>query len=94
LQDDEIIPLLHSLRRPTFFTRDLRFFTRDTPHARYCIVTLAVGQNEVASFIRRLLRHSEFDSDASRMGTMIAVSHVGLRVRRLHVEESEISWLP
>lgn len=52
MKDDEIIPLLHSLRQPTFFTRDLRFYERETPHAGYCIVTLAVGQNEVASFAR------------------------------------------
>ena len=25
MKDDEIIPFLHSLRRPTFFTRDLGF---------------------------------------------------------------------
>jgi hypothetical protein len=28
MKDDEIIPLLHSLRRPTFFTRDLGFYER------------------------------------------------------------------
>ncbi|MGH2541569.1 MAG: hypothetical protein ACRDIB_02150, partial [Ardenticatenaceae bacterium] len=29
IKDDEIIPLLHDLRRPTFFTLDSGFFSRD-----------------------------------------------------------------
>ncbi len=26
MKDDEVIPLLHSLHQPTFFTRDLQFY--------------------------------------------------------------------
>ena len=29
LQDEEIIPFLHHLRRPTFFTRDRGFYRRE-----------------------------------------------------------------
>ena len=81
----QIIPLLHSLRRPTFFTRDLGFYERNLCHPQYCLVCMAVGQYEAAAFARRLLRHPEFDTQARRMGTVIRVSRGGLRVWRLHV---------
>jgi hypothetical protein len=93
IKDHEIIPFLHSLRRPTFFTRDLGFYERRLCHAQYCLVCMAVGQYETATFIRRLLRHSEFSTQAKRMGAVIRVSHSGLRVWRLHAEEEvALSW--
>jgi hypothetical protein len=90
MKDDEIIPLLHSLRRPTFFTRDLGFYERNLCHPQYCLVCMAVGQYEAAAFARRLLRHPELDTQARRMGTVIRVSRGGLRVRRLHAEQEVI----
>ena len=60
MQDDEIIPFLHQLRRVTFVTRDLRFFSRDVPHSEYCLLVLAVEQQEVANFTRRFLKTSRF----------------------------------
>jgi len=54
---------------------------------------LAVGRYEAATFIRRLLRHPEFNTQAKRMGTVIRVSHARLKVWRLHAEqESVLSW--
>ena len=32
IKDDEILPLLHQLTRPTFFTRDLDFYARELRH--------------------------------------------------------------
>ena len=90
--EPDIIPLLHKLRRPTFFTRDLGFFDRNFCHERYCIVCLAVGQDEVASFIRRILRHPEFDSQAKRLGKVVAVSQTGMRVWLSREEEAEVEW--
>jgi len=46
MKDKEIIPLLHRLPPVTFFNRDLC-------HDRYSLVCLAVGQYEVASFVRK-----------------------------------------
>ena len=86
LQDEEIIPLLLTLRRPTLFTRDLGFYTRSLCHARYSLVILALGHHEAAHFIRRVLRTSEFGEQAKRMGTVIRVTHSGLAVWRLHAE--------
>ena len=87
LQDEEIIPLLLQLRRPTFFTRDLGFYERGLCHRRYCLVGMAVQKSEAAIFVRRVLRHGEFDTQAKRMGTVIRVSHRGLSVWRLSAEE-------
>jgi hypothetical protein len=87
LPDEEIIPLLLTLRRPTLFTRDLGFYNRELCHARYCLVILAVGQYEAAHFVRRVLRTPRFDAQAKRMGKVIRVTHSGLAVWRVHAEQ-------
>ena len=93
MKDDEIIPLLHSLRQPTFCTRDLQFYERDAPHAGYCIVVLAVGQSEVASWVRQVLRHSQFDTHAKRMGKLLFVNQTFIKIKALNVEEETlIRW--
>lgn len=93
MKDDEIIPFLLQLRRPTFFSLDLGFYKRSQCHARYCLVCLDVRQYEAASFVRRLLRHEEFDTTAKRLGAVIRVSHRGLAVWRLHREEERhLNW--
>jgi len=86
MKDREIIPLLHQMRRPTFFTRDGDFYHRNLCHPKYCLVHLAVRKDEVAIFVRRLLRHSEFDIISKRLGSVVRVSHVGLLVWHLHKE--------
>ena len=86
MQDEELVPFLLTLRRPTFFTRDLGFWSRQLCHARYSHVILAVGQYEVAHFVRRVLRHPDFNSQSKRMGRVIRVMHSGLAVWQLHAE--------
>jgi hypothetical protein len=54
LQDEEIIPFLYHLRRPTFFTRDRGFYRREVCHRQYGIVCLEVAPEEVAIFVRRV----------------------------------------
>ena len=94
MQDDEIIPFLHQLPRVTFVTRDLRFFSRDVPHSEYCLLVLAVEQQEVANFTRRFLKHPDFDSAQKRMGSIVQASHSGLRVRLMNqADESAFPWL-
>ena len=93
MKDQEIIALLHRVRRPTFLTRDEDFYAPRLCHARYCLVYLAVAKEEVASFVRRLLRHREFDTVAKRMGTVVRVSHADLAVWRLHAEQAiHVAW--
>jgi hypothetical protein len=93
MQDEEIIPFLHQLRRPTFFTLDDDFYQRDLCHAGYCLVFINGGQYEAASFVRRILRHRQFNTQAKRMGTVMRVSHIGITVWYLHAEEEVfVEW--
>ena len=93
LSDDATIVLLHQLPRVAFFTRDDDFYRPDICHPAYCLVHLAVGQYEVAGFVRRFLRHPQFASHTRRHGTVVRVSHSGLHIWRLHATaEEEIPW--
>ncbi len=93
LEDDEIIRLLQQLRRATFFTRDADFFERRLCHARYGLVCLAVERDEVAIFVRRLLRHPDFDTQSKRMGTFLRASSAGLSAWRLGAKKpSHHDW--
>ncbi len=46
-----------------------------------------VGQFEMATFVRRVLRHPEFNTQAKRMDTVIRVTRTGLSVWRLHAKK-------
>jgi hypothetical protein len=93
LKDKEIISLLHSLHRPTFFSRDDDFYNRNLCHAGYCLVYLAVKKDEAAVFVRRLFRHKEFDTIYKRLGTIIRVTHSGITFWRLNEEKQfRIGW--
>ncbi len=83
MKDDEIIVLLRRHRNITFFTRDADFYRPELRHGRYCLVVMNVGQNEAATFIRRFLRHMNFDTQSKRMGQVIRLSHAGLTSWRL-----------
>jgi hypothetical protein len=93
MKDDAIVPLLHRLSSPTFFTRDKGFFLPELCHASYAIVVLAIGQQEAASFTRRVLRHPKLRSHSQRAGSVLLVEHMGIRFFRLHTEkEGFIRW--
>lgn len=59
-------------------TRDLGFFQRQLVHRSYCLVCLDVEGREVASFVRRFLRHPRFARQQKRFGTVDRVSHRGI----------------
>jgi len=93
IADDAIIVLLHQLSRPTFFTRDDDFYQKALCHPSYCLVHAAVGQYEVASFVRRFLRHPRFGAYIQRRGAVVRVGHDRLHVWRLNAAaEEDISW--
>ena len=93
LKDEEIVVLLRKQHSPTFFTRDADFYHPDLRHRSYCLVVTSVGQNEVATFIRRFLRHADFDTRAKRMGRVVRVSHAGLAVWLLRAQtETHNAW--
>jgi hypothetical protein len=86
IQDDEIIPLLQQLPRPTFFSLDYGFYRRTLCHRGYCIIVLAVGQYEAASFVRRALAHRSFDTWAKRSGKVVRVWHTDDPARQWRTE--------
>jgi hypothetical protein len=93
MKDREIIPFLHQLNQPTFFTRDDDFYEHRLCHAGYCLVYLEVRKEEVAIFVRRVLRQTAFKTKAKRMGKVIRASHVGLALWNLHVGKEEyLDW--
>jgi hypothetical protein len=93
MTDEAIIPLLHELDRPTFFTRDVDFFDRILCHKAYCIVYLHVGEKDIAEYVQRVLRHKELNTKGKRMGAVLRVGPSGISVWRAHgQEESHLDW--
>lgn len=93
MKDREIIPLLHQVNGVTFFTRDSDFYNPKLCYASYALVFLDVRKQEVALFVRRLLRHPAFNTKAKRMGKVIRVSHIGLSLWQLHHRtEAHLEW--
>ena len=93
VKDESLTRFLLKQRYPTFFTRDEGFYDKKLCHAGYSLVYLAVRPNESASFVRRLLRHSRFNTRAQRLGAVIRVSSAGLQMWRLReLRESFLSW--
>ena len=93
IKDQEIITLLHSLDKTTFFTRDRDFFDSSLRHANHCLVNLNVDKQDTAVFIRRALRHPALNTDAKPMGKVIRVTGERLYVWSLRAEEQEkLTW--
>jgi len=93
LKDNEIIPLLVSLLKPTFFTRDFDFFESRLCHSKYAIVCMDVRKHEAAIYIRRILRHPEFNTAAKRMGNVFRLSSMRIGIWELHAEKERfIDW--
>jgi hypothetical protein len=93
MQDEEIIPFLIKQRRSTFFTRDDDFYGRRLCHPRYGIVHLAVHITEAAVFVRRLLRHQDFNTSSKRVGKVVRVSSGGISFWRINEDrERRVTW--
>src|SRR5262245_7169401 len=78
MNDAEIIPLLHGLQRPTFFSLDEDFYKRRWRHERYCLVQLDGDDSFVAECIQNVLAHSTLNTKAKRMGKVIQVNPLGM----------------
>lgn len=90
---DDILPLLHVLSNPTFFTHDFGFCKKKFCHQRYCIVVLRVNRYAAADFIRRFLKHPNFNTIQKRLGWILDVhpmSMTGWYVGKM--SESKFSW--
>jgi hypothetical protein len=82
--DSQIIALLHTLDRPTFFTLDEDYYQRRLCHRSYCLIHLDIPEAEVADYVRRLLKHSELNTKAKRMGLVVSASARGVKGWRQH----------
>jgi hypothetical protein len=92
MQDEQVIPLLQSIGRVTFFSLDIDFLNARLCHPAYSLVYLAVEDDEAASFVRRVLRHPALNTQAKRMGAVVRASDSGVRIWRRNESEQAIPW--
>lgn len=78
IQDHDIVPVLHRLKQPVFFTHDRDFFRRDLTHNNYCLVWLDLFDGKAAEFIRAFLKHKLFDTAAKRTSIVARVHQEGI----------------
>lgn len=90
--DENLIPLLHDLPQPTFFTHDEDFFKPTLCHAHYALVYLDVCDNETAEFIRHFLKHPAFNTQAKRLGTVARVSRGSIQFWRKGESRLQTVW--
>src|SRR5436853_7325076 len=57
LSDENILPVLQRLRRPTLFTSDLRLYDRTLRHEKYCIAVLNLWELDFADYVLRVVGH-------------------------------------
>jgi len=78
VKDDVIPALLHKAVQPTFVTINVTdFWKKIRPHKNFCVVTVALIQDEIdemPQLLRRLFRLREFKTKALRMGKVIHVT--------------------
>ena len=84
IKDENIIPFLHRLKRPTLFTHDQGFFRRQLLHPCYSLVWLDASDIEAAGYIRRFLKHPRFSTATRRMGVVARVHHDGIHFWQGH----------
>jgi hypothetical protein len=77
MQDENVVPFLLHLKRPTLLTRDADFFERRLVHARYGIAWFEVDSGETAFFIRRFLSHPFFKLSA-QLGRVLHIQSSGI----------------
>jgi len=93
VKDPDIVPLLHRRRGVTFFTMDWDFFDTKLCHSAYCLVWLNVSADDAAHFMRRLLHHSHFNSQAKRMGIVARVHRDGVQFwQRNRAALQQVDW--
>jgi hypothetical protein len=91
--ENQIIPLLHSLAQPVLFSSDHGFYRFRLAHQKYSLVYLDVEEDAVASCIRQFLRHPLFNTKAKRLGKVARVT--ATEIRFWHVGENQerrIGW--
>jgi hypothetical protein len=77
-EDENLLPILHHLSRPLFFTLDKDFCRPEWVHPRYGLAWLDVRDDQAAEFIRRFLKHPEFGTQAKRVGIVAKIQLNGI----------------
>jgi len=90
----EVIPLLHGLRRATFFTHDLGFFDPSLCHKGYALVCLDVSADKAATYIRQFLRHPSFRAQRQRLGKVILLRAASLKYWQVRARRSQVVRWP
>jgi plasmid stabilization system protein ParE len=88
LDENIIASQRQRLRSWRIRVRQSGFYRRESCHRQYAIICLEVAPEEVAIFVRRVLRYPRLNTQAKRMGTVVRASHRGLGVWQLHAQES------
>ena len=91
IKDDNLLPQLHRLSRPTLFTRDQDFFHAGLAHAKYSLVWLNVVELRAAFFTRRFLGHPLFDPQAKRMGKVARVHPKGVHYWQVGKQDMQMA---
>ena len=92
-KDENLVPVLHRLAAPTFFSLDRDFFRPRLAHHNYALIWLDVADDRAAAFIRRFLRHPAFNTQAKRMGVVARVHTDGVIFWRLPGRKAlALSW--
>ncbi len=96
LLDEQIISLLHRLKRRTFITIDGWFYKSGLRHPRYCLIYFNLPmrrQNEIPTLLRRLFQIPGFRTIAERMGKVIKVTSRGINYWQLRInDEQYMDW--
>lgn len=91
--DENLLPLLHRLPQPTFFTHDRDFFQASLCHSHYALIDLDVGDEAAAEFIRRFLKHPAFNTIAKRLGIVARIHTNGVQFWKKGTPSSRfVAW--
>lgn len=94
IDDDRVPDLLRRLNHPTFVTIDDGFWDREYRDKRYCILYIAVSDDQqfkIPALLRQLFRLTEFKTKAARMGKVARISST--RIEYLQVNDETIHTL-
>jgi hypothetical protein len=80
--DEQIRHALHGSRK-TFHTGDSGYYKPAYCHSTYCLVYYDVKDSELAFYIRRFLRHPQFNTHRKRLGKVV-------KVTKTHIEFWEV----
>jgi len=93
IKDNDIIPFLHKIKNPTFFTLDNDFFNTNLRHKGYSIVWLNVEINKIAEFAIKFLKHDSFNTISKRMGKIVQITTQRVRYWELNsLNFKDIFW--